>query len=133
MSLSGHNTHIGKSALGEWRTLTDPEDRKPSEVVTYKLSPEEIVKRYGPIEKRVASTEKVPFMLREEGRLKSKIKRVQLLEECKTLGLNVKAYKAIGEKYGLSYRTIMSYADKWGVMREIRGEGIEHREYAIHI
>lgn len=31
------------------RTLIDSEDRKPSEVVTYTLSPEEIQKNYGDI------------------------------------------------------------------------------------
>lgn len=50
---------------------------------------------------------------------KEKITREQLLEECKVLGTGRAAQRVIGEKYGLSYKTIENRMYRSGVYDEI--------------
>jgi hypothetical protein len=83
----GGTRYHGK-AISEIKTLIEPEDRKPSEVRTYKLTADEIEARYGNIKK---TKEKAPIIFsspkgnnhykkREKGSTDMKLTKANVLE-----------------------------------------------------
>lgn len=61
-----------------------------------------------------------------------KITREQLLEECKALGTDLEAARAIADKYGLSRLTISTYMNKWGIKKELKPQPAEETKVQDH-
>lgn len=116
----------------------DPERQMPSEVRTYFLDDaqlEELNQKYPPKKRELSGgeksaliisnmnkgrAEKIKKMREEENEVPAnhkepKITQEQLLEECREHGHGFEAAEIIGEKYGLSKRTVYTYIGKWGI------------------
>lgn len=117
---------VNKAAFGVWR-VNPAQDRRPSEIKEYTLSPEELAKYSTSTAcepyKRPMYTDIKLMVTRREGRktmgIKAKFTREELLAECKIYGTGRKAYSIIGEKYGLSPRSVESDIYKWGIHKEL--------------
>lgn len=103
------------SISGSWNIDPDNrQDRDCSEVISYKLSPEEIDK----LIKNVPTTAKTEV---EDMR---KITVEQLTEECRKLGFNAAAYEDIAKRYGFANaHSIECIVSKKGIKKLLDGEG----------
>lgn len=105
---------------GSWRVDPDNrQDRGCSEVKSYKLSPEEIealIKK---------SQREVDFM-----RKQTRITKEQLLEECRELGCNNKAYEDIAARYGFTnVNSVEAAVSRYGIRQIIKAELVKnHKE-----
>lgn len=117
------------------RVLIDPDDhsRRPSPVIEYKMSPEEIQARYGR-KNKYRQDDKKPVIntfqqikeKREADIMKTKITKDQLIEECRKSGFTKESYIAISEKYGLvSYHSVASLVHKYKLKALIEAEASE--------
>jgi len=119
---------------GNWKVDPDHrQDRKPSKIKTYKLTPEEIEQRYGHIvlpEKRTSvkpfiSEEIVSIREIEKERVEMPQKKVEfekLKELCREHGFGKASYEKIGAIIGTGWHTIECYVSKWGLKKLILDE-----------
>jgi hypothetical protein len=121
---------------GNWKV--DPcnrQDRKPSTVKTYKLTPEEIEQRYGNIKLPEKKTCIKPFTseevmaIREKERKyadmsEKKNKKEILLDLCKEHGFGKTAYEKIGLMLGIGRHSVEVYVSKWGIKKLLTSETV---------
>jgi hypothetical protein len=111
---------IRQTTTGGFRTLVDPADRMPGEVITYKISKEEIEKRYGPAVITGKRPITIPNGKRNRKKAMEKVtkparKRIgsRIIEICKEHGTDI---NKLVEVTGLKPQTIRKYLVRYHIV-----------------